>query len=156
MSKTPLVEEKVLNWITAKVAEGRGAVIFAQEENAGLVGVWIGDHDEKALGVGETAEEAVWDAMRQEAETASTQDPERVVLTFEQAVAMLPDSERVHTFRQAGSALLGADWERGDLFDAFKKHPPELSGEAATNMKHGIVFEDEHGFVFVQTKEVKP
>lgn len=80
-------------------------------------------------------------------------DDGRVILTPEKAEEMLPNEEHIHTFRQSGPILLGADWEKSELIDAFSKYPVELSGEEATAMGHGIVFRDEFGFVFVQTSQ---
>lgn len=76
---------------------------------------------------------------------------ERVVLSPVEAEAMLPEGEMIHTFRQAGYALIGADWKRSEIIKAFQTRKPELSGEQATAMKHGIVFFDDHGAVFVET-----
>ena len=76
-----------------------------------------------------------------------------VYLTPEQAEAMLPEGDWIHTFRQAGPALIGADWIRSEIIDAFRKYKPELSGRTATAMKHGIVLEDKHGYLFVATKQ---
>ena len=78
---------------------------------------------------------------------------ERVFLTTEAAEAMLRDGEVIHTFRSAPGIVIGADMDRIKLVEAFKKYPPELSGEAATAMKHGIVIQDDHGYLFVETKE---
>lgn len=60
--------DKVCKWITDKVEEGRGAVVFSLEENAGYVGVfWAGEDERPALGIGENAIEAVLDAISKEA-----------------------------------------------------------------------------------------
>lgn len=54
-------------WITRKVQEGRGAVVFGLEENDGMVGVWIGGgENDPALGCGDDAFEAVLEAMKRE------------------------------------------------------------------------------------------
>jgi len=78
---------------------------------------------------------------------------DRVFLTFEEAEKMLPDGDWVHTFRGGGNMMIGADWKREDVLSVMKTSKPELSGEMATSMGHGLVFEDKFGFVFVQTKE---
>lgn len=63
-------EYRVLDWLTDRVYEGRGAVTFSTTEN-GNIGLWIGvaDDDEAtpALGYGDDAEEAIRDAMRKHA-----------------------------------------------------------------------------------------
>ena len=76
---------------------------------------------------------------------------ERVKLTKDQAIAMLAPEGQIHTFRQAGPAILGADWDREDIIKAIEKHPPELSGKQATAMQHGMVLLDEHGYLFIET-----
>jgi len=79
-------------------------------------------------------------------------DEERVVLTIEQAENLIADGEYVHTFRQGGFMLIGADWKREDILEALKIYPPELSGVSATSIGHGLVFIDKAGPVFVETK----
>lgn len=80
-------------------------------------------------------------------------DDGRTFLTAKQAIAMLPEGDYVHTFRDGIGMLIGADWSRKDLIKAIKKAKPELAGEMATNMKHGLVIFDDHGPLFIQTKE---
>lgn len=60
--------DKVCEWITSKVEEGRGAVMFCLEEHAGYIGVWIGDAKEgrTALGTGEDVIEAILMVMAHE------------------------------------------------------------------------------------------
>ena len=82
-------------------------------------------------------------------------EDERVVLSIEEADKLMVDGEYVHTFRNSSFALIGADWKREDLLDAFKTYKPELSGASATAMGHGLVFIDKHGPVFVETKAGK-
>ncbi len=77
---------------------------------------------------------------------------ERKVLTTEEAIAMLPDGETVHTFRQAAGMLLGADWKREYVIQAIKDNKVELSGEVATNMGHGMVINGKEGHIFVATR----
>ena len=81
-----------------------------------------------------------------------SEENERVILSPEAAEAMLPEGERIHTFRSNPSvALIGCDWDRAEILKAFQTRKPELSGEQATAMGHGIVFFDDHGAVFVAT-----
>jgi len=77
---------------------------------------------------------------------------ERVIVDFDQAVAMLPDGNYIHTFRQAGPALIGANWSREKMLNWLKAHPVELAGSMATAMKHGLVGSDDHGQLFIATK----
>ena len=79
-----------------------------------------------------------------------------VMLTFEEAEKMLPDRDVIHTFRQGGIALIGCDWDKQDIIDTIKKfsNTVQLSGTTATSMGHGIVLEDDNGYLFIETKEI--
>lgn len=77
---------------------------------------------------------------------------ERHVLTKEEALKMLPDRDYIHTFRNSGITLIGADWSKEEMLKAIEKYEFELTGEQATNMEHGMAFKDELGWVFVETK----
>lgn len=84
-------------------------------------------------------------------------DNERVRLTPEQAVSMLPDGDRIHTFVNPGvGMLIGADWSRKRVLESFAQFTPELAGERATEMGHGICFHDGSRWVFVQTRHPEP
>lgn len=74
-------------------------------------------------------------------------------LTFDEAVAMLPDGDYVHTFRNPGGMLVGADWKREKILEALKAGSPELSGDRATRMNHGIHMIHNGSPLFIQTKE---
>ena len=77
----------------------------------------------------------------------------RKFLTFEDAVAMLPDKEEIHTFRNPGAALMvGSDWPREDIIEILRTGKPELGGATCTNMNHGLVIIDEDGPLFIETK----
>ena len=78
---------------------------------------------------------------------------ERVKLTFDDAVAMLPDGDNIHTFRSGPFMLIGADWGREPLTEAIRKYGAELSGQMATNMDHGLVLIDDRGPLFIETKK---
>lgn len=86
---------------------------------------------------------------------------ERVFLTYEEAEAMLPDGDTIHTFAGGGMMLIGADWDRKSVLELFKTGKPELAGEMATSMGHGIVaflrVDEENDTKseprFIQTKE---
>jgi hypothetical protein len=82
-------------------------------------------------------------------------EDERQPLTYDEAVAMLPDADHIHTFRGTGPVLIGADWPRDELLLVIQKYGAELSGENATRMGHGIVVIDDHGALFVEAKQVK-
>jgi len=78
---------------------------------------------------------------------------EREYLTVEQAEAMLPDGDDIHTFRNAGSILVGADWRRARILEVLRQYRPELSGPTATSMNHGLCVIDENGPLWIATKE---
>ncbi len=79
---------------------------------------------------------------------------ERVIVPFEQAVAMLPEGDPIHTFRQAGNVLLGADWPREDIIDLMRDKTVEKTGEIATRMGHGLaVQENVRDWLFIATKK---
>lgn len=79
---------------------------------------------------------------------------EREFLTIDQAKAMLAEGKNIHTFRQSGYALLGADWERSEIIKALESSDSiELSGQAATALGHGICIKDESGWLFIETRE---
>lgn len=105
---------------------------------------------------GKTPDEGIPSAEMETHSTVSAapDEDERVPLTIEQVEAMLPDGERVHTFRNPGAGLMfGADWDRSEILEACKEFIPELSGPAATAMNHGIVLIDKSGPLFIETKE---
>ena len=80
-----------------------------------------------------------------------TQD--KVALSYDEAVAMLPGTDEIHTFIQQGIALIGADWPRETVLDLLKVGSPELAGEMATRMGHGLVAYRGCQPVFIETKE---
>lgn len=77
---------------------------------------------------------------------------ERVSLTFEEAVAMLPDAAEIHTFLSGGMAMIGAAWDREDILDLLRTGRPELSGDLATSMNHGLVAWRGSQPVFIETR----
>lgn len=79
---------------------------------------------------------------------------ESVTLSFDQAVALLPDGDEVHTFLNPGGILVGANWPREKILEVIKEHGAEVSGDQAQRMKHGIVITQygSHGPLFIETK----
>lgn len=64
---------------------------------------------------------------------------ERLYLTAEQAISILPDRESTHTFYNPSFGLFGADWEREELEDKIRNSDfREVTGEQAKGMKHGL------------------
>jgi hypothetical protein len=84
---------------------------------------------------------------------------EVVTLSYDDAVALLPGGEEVHTFLDGGVALIGADWDRDAVLALLRDGSPELSGPAAAGIGHGIVAfrnGDRRQPVFVATKRDEP
>lgn len=76
----------------------------------------------------------------------------REIVPLDEALAMLPGGDEIHTFRGGGGIMIGADWPRDNLIEAMKSAKEiEFSGPMAASMGHKLCFKDEHGFVFVQT-----
>lgn len=80
-------------------------------------------------------------------------DEERVPLAYDEAVAMLPDGDYVHTFLGGGMALIGADWKREDILTLLQAGKPELSGSNATALGHGIVAWSRNQPIFIETRK---
>lgn len=82
---------------------------------------------------------------------------DREFLTAEQALAMLPDGDSIHTFvpSAGGGVLIGADWGREAIEEYIHTHPVELSGETATRMKHGLAAKRGDGWLFIETKAME-
>ena len=77
-------------------------------------------------------------------------------LSAEQAISILPEGDEVHTFRNAGTLLMGCDMLKASLEDKIRKSDYlELTGATAKGMGHGLVVYDENalqeGFLFVET-----
>ena len=65
---------------------------------------------------------------------------ERVLLTPEQAIAMLPEGDLVHTFRNPGGMMPGADWSRAAIEEEIRKaERRELAGGMAKATGHELV-----------------
>jgi hypothetical protein len=75
---------------------------------------------------------------------------DKVAVSLEEAVRRLGDAARIHTFVQAGFALVGADWHREEVIDIMRKHGVENSGEAATAMGHTLVVRRPSGPLFIE------
>lgn len=60
-------------------------------------------------------------------------------LTIEEATALLPDSDTIHTFYSTGVCLVGADWDRADILQELAEVDKiELAGDSARSMGHGL------------------
>lgn len=81
-------------------------------------------------------------------------DPEteqRITLTAEQAIALLPDGDTVHTFRSTTMCLIGADWSRDKLIEALQSGRIEIGGEQCRAVYHGLVLHID-GWLFIETR----
>jgi hypothetical protein len=107
--------------------------------------------DTRMRGVCSRSDLESWKIQQNQGKTMDTN--ERVKLTAEQAIAMLPDGEQIHTFRNpAPSLMIGADWDRADVVKAIRKHGVELSGEAATAAGYGLALFD-GSWLFIKTRK---
>lgn len=82
-------------------------------------------------------------------------EPQTQLLPEEEAIAMLPESDRVHTYTENG---FGADWDRADIVAVIRDSSRrERTGPMATAMGHGLVVWRENGRpLFVATREEVP
>lgn len=63
----------------------------------------------------------------------------RRYITYEEAAALLPEGEYVHTFINGGFGLMGADWGREEILDKLQHSDIiELTGTQARSMGHGM------------------
>lgn len=64
---------------------------------------------------------------------------ERLIITADEAISLLPDGEHIHNFMQGGMALIGCDYDRDDAEAALRKASEiEIAGFMARSMKHPI------------------
>lgn len=86
------------------------------------------------------------------------EEPRKV--PFNEATKMIGDGSEIHTLVQAHGTiiLLGANWPRKDILEAFKKHGVHEVGENGQKLGHGLAFWDPDrvdgtgSWVFVETK----
>jgi len=82
-------------------------------------------------------------------------DDEAVLLTYDEAVALLPDGDEIHTFvNPAVNMLVGTDWGREQVLDLLRTTDRrEVTGEQAQAMHHGLAaFRDGYP-VFIETRQ---
>lgn len=80
-------------------------------------------------------------------------------LTKEEALKLIVDGNKVHTFINAPEVgLIGADWDRQELLKKLDEAESiTLAGEIATKMHHGVVIHPKRAkyqrdLIFVETK----
>lgn len=79
---------------------------------------------------------------------------DRKFITPTEAIVLLNDTDEIHTFRSpAGNVLLGWDADRQTIIDKINSYADklEIGGSMCRGMKHGLVIEDQDGFLFVET-----
>lgn len=82
---------------------------------------------------------------------------EKRFITFEEATNLLNDGEDIHTFRNGGGMLIGADRSREGILKTMKQHEStlQIGGDMCRKMKHGLILEDSVGYLFIETNEEK-
>lgn len=75
-----------------------------------------------------------------------------VLLTYDEAVALLPEGGTVHTLLDTGTGcLVGADWSREQVLDLLRAGRREVTGPAAQAMDHGLAAFRDGAPVFIET-----
>ena len=75
------------------------------------------------------------------------------MVSYEDAIGLLPEGGSVHTYRSTPGVLIGADMDRNELITAMRASPfiTRTIG-IARSMKHGLCI-DAGGPLFIETKE---
>lgn len=73
-----------------------------------------------------------------------------VILTYDQAVSVLPDGDMIHTYYSVPNTLLGADWSRNDVLDVIRKGNPQIGGKMCRDSGHGLVVFTGTGPLFIK------
>ena len=78
---------------------------------------------------------------------------EKSVVSLEEAIKRLPDGDMVHTFRQAGGMMLGAEHGRTSLIISLANATEiQETGTLAQSLGHGLCIYDD-GWLFIATKK---
>lgn len=82
---------------------------------------------------------------------------EKIVITPEQAISILPDGEFIHTFYNPGFGLIGADWSKADIIEKLRNsYIIELAGPTARCIGHGMCAYGKNAeILFVETDEAR-
>ena len=80
---------------------------------------------------------------------------EKVFLSYEQAVSLLPDGDDMHVFLNPNGMLLGADWSRKAVLDILHKGECQIGGDMCISMGHGLVCTCDGRYHFVKTRPPK-
>lgn len=96
----------------------------------------------------EVAEAIVRDGERK---GASIMSDEHVTFSVDEALAMLPDGEWVHTFR-GHSLMIEADWPRPKIVELITRlGGAKISHGMAARLNHGIVVDDGRP-IYIETR----
>jgi hypothetical protein len=81
-------------------------------------------------------------------------DDEIILLSYDEAVAMLPDGDRIHTFLDAGGVPIGADWDRAQILALLETtERREVTGSSAQSFGHGLAaYREDSTPVFIKTR----
>ncbi len=87
-------------------------------------------------------------------------ETEKIFITAEEAISILPDGEEIHTFLNSPPGLIGADWSREDAINHIRRADfRELAGPWARSLKHGIAVYNKnckfYDICFIATDEEK-
>lgn len=93
--------------------------------------------------------------MKKEETPVPDNDDEPQELTYDEAVALLPDGDSIHTILGGGGVMIGADWDRGEILTMLRASPRrEVTGPTAQSMGHGLAAVDTGGrTVFIETRD---
>jgi hypothetical protein len=77
------------------------------------------------------------------------------LLTYDEAVALLPDGDSIHTFLDGSGIPIGADWDRPAILELLQNtERREVTGPAAQGMGHGLAaFRADGTPVFIETRK---
>lgn len=76
-----------------------------------------------------------------------------MLIPIDQAIELLPDGEYIHTFRNPGGMLVGADWPKVDLVEAMRcASGIARTGAMAQSLKHGLAIDHNGSLLFIETK----
>lgn len=92
-------------------------------------------------------------AARRPAETPA--DDDVVLLSYDQAVALLPDGDRIDTYIDGALMLTSAAWPRAKILDLLAtSERREVTGPAAQSYGYGLAAYREDGVpVFIKTRK---
>jgi hypothetical protein len=83
---------------------------------------------------------------------------DKIILTADEAISLLPPGEYVHNYANPGAGLfIGVDFDRADAEDHIRKAVQcEIGGPGCKGMKHGlVVWDSEKRCTFFETDMAK-